>query len=85
MGALGRQFPDFVISPTGANRADVEQTSSSNGMRSASVAEKAVYSVVTRQADGSLDEACVTGEDAANALVNHAHTAQAKEHRHEAQ
>ena len=56
-----------------------------NGTRSASVADKAVYSVVTRNADGSLDEACATGEEAANALVNNTRTAQAKEQRYEAQ
>jgi hypothetical protein len=56
-----------------------------NGTRSASVADKAVYSVVTRNADGSLAEACATGEEAANALVNNTRTAQAKEQRYEAQ
>jgi hypothetical protein len=60
-------------------------TVAKNGTRSASVADKAVYSVVTRNADGSLTEACVTGEDAANALVNNTRTAQAKEQRYEAQ
>ncbi len=60
-------------------------TVAKNGTRSASVADKAVYSVVTRNADGSLAEACVTGEEAANALVNNTRTAQAKEPRHEAQ
>jgi hypothetical protein len=56
-----------------------------NGSRSLSVADKAVYSVVTRNADGTLTEACVTGEDAANALVHNTRTAQAKEARYEEQ
>ncbi|QBE66171.1 choice-of-anchor J family PEP-CTERM protein [Pseudoduganella lutea] len=58
---------------------------SKNGTRKINVADKAVYSVVTRNADGSLTEACVTGADAANALVNNTRTAQAKEQRYEAQ
>ncbi|WP_338762384.1 choice-of-anchor J domain-containing protein [Massilia sp. METH4] len=56
-----------------------------NGAKSMSVADKAVYSVVTRNADGTVTEACVTGEDAANALVNNTRVAQAKEPRYEAQ
>lgn len=56
-----------------------------NGARKVNVADKAVYSVLTRNADGTLTETCVTGEDAANALVNNTRTAQAKGQRYEAQ
>jgi hypothetical protein len=56
-----------------------------NGARKINVADKAVYSVITKNADGTTAEACVTGADAADALVNNTRTAQAKEHHHEAQ
>jgi PEP-CTERM motif len=56
-----------------------------DGVRSVNVAHKAIYSVVTRNPDGTTTEACVVGEDAANALVNNPRTAQAKEARYEAQ
>ncbi len=57
----------------------------SNGTRVASASGKAVYSVVTRNADGSLTEACVTDENAAPAATNNLRTAQAKERNYEAQ
>ncbi|MBB3220167.1 choice-of-anchor J family PEP-CTERM protein [Pseudoduganella umbonata] len=56
-----------------------------NGTRKISVEHKAIYSVITKNPDGTIAEACVTGEDTANALINNAHAAQAKGHRHEAQ
>ncbi|GGY34975.1 choice-of-anchor J family PEP-CTERM protein [Pseudoduganella albidiflava] len=56
-----------------------------NGTRKVNVADRAMYSVLTRNADGTLTETCVTGEAAANALVNNTRTAQAKEQRYEAQ
>ncbi|WP_158643102.1 choice-of-anchor J family PEP-CTERM protein [Pseudoduganella lurida] len=65
-------------------------TITKSGVRKVSVADKAVYSVVTRAADGSLDEACVTGQAAADKAVsqaagqnavNTAQTAQATEGR----
>ncbi|QGZ37899.1 putative secreted protein with PEP-CTERM sorting signal [Pseudoduganella flava] len=56
-----------------------------HGARSLNVEHKAVYSVLTRNADGSVTEACVTGEDAANALIDNQRTAQAKDKHYEAQ
>ena len=56
-----------------------------NGARKINVEHKAVYSVITKNADGSITEACVTGAEADDALVNNTRTAQAKGHRHEAQ
>ena len=57
----------------------------SNGTRVASASSKAVFSVVTRNADGTLSEACVTDEHAAPAATNNLRTAQAKERNYEAQ
>jgi hypothetical protein len=56
-----------------------------HGARALNVEHKAVYSVLTRNADGTLTEACVTGEDAANALIDNQRTAQAKDKHYEAQ
>jgi len=56
-----------------------------NGTRVASVASKVMYSVVTKNADGTLTEACAADENAALAASNNQRTAQAKERNYEAQ
>lgn len=56
-----------------------------NGTRVASVANKVLYSVVTKNADGSLTEACAENEDAALAATQTPRAAQAKERNYEAQ
>lgn len=56
-----------------------------DGTRVASAAGKMLYSVVTKNADGSLTEACAESEDAALAATKTTRTAQAKERNYEAQ
>jgi uncharacterized iron-regulated membrane protein len=47
--------------------------------------ESIVYSVVTRNANGTLEQQCVTGEDAAAHATHHAAVSLHKEHKNEVQ
>lgn len=57
----------------------------SNGTKVLNVADRAVYAVVNRNADGTLNHAEAVGEKAAEAALNNPRTAQAKERSYEAQ
>ncbi len=57
----------------------------SNGTKVLNVADRAVYAVVSRNADGSLNHAEAVGDKAATAALDNPRTAQAKERNNEAQ
>jgi hypothetical protein len=79
--ALAPQGPSASISAKAAPPALVTHP---GGARQVRLGERGlVYSVVTRGADGKLDEQCVQGEKAADKAVHAPASAQQKEHSHD--